>query len=232
MYSDATPRFARRPVIVLIMSFALIVSVAGAVYASHQFSDVSNTHPFHDEIGAIADAGITTGYDDGTYRPGTDVTRQAMAAFMERGFGRVAFSETSTSLSSDESTVLTTVSVDAGATGGGNGFVLVTGHLEGNTGNAAACPCQLNLTINDVGTGTTANERVFVQLPGQADESGFARVDATAQQVYLLPADSTGEYNLTAWLNDSDGSANVSAELTAVYVPFGPDGDNTLIYGD
>jgi len=32
----------------------------------------------------MADAGISTGYADGTFRPAAKVTRQAMAAFMYR----------------------------------------------------------------------------------------------------------------------------------------------------
>jgi uncharacterized protein YkwD len=48
------------------------------------FRDVPSTHAFADEIAWMADAGITTGYEDGTYRPGSPVTRQAMSAFMQR----------------------------------------------------------------------------------------------------------------------------------------------------
>jgi len=50
------------------------------------FSDVSATHPFHQQIWWMALEGITTGYDDGTYRPSTNVSRQAMSAFMRRLF--------------------------------------------------------------------------------------------------------------------------------------------------
>jgi hypothetical protein len=58
-------------------------------YASHSFSDVPNNHPFHDEIGNIHDACITTGFPDGTFRPGNNITRQAEAAFINRAAGRV-----------------------------------------------------------------------------------------------------------------------------------------------
>src|SRR5688500_11860470 len=72
------------------MAGILLLTAPAVVLASHQFSDVPTGHPFHDEISAIADAGITTGFDDGTYRPGATLTRQAMAAFLERGLGRAA----------------------------------------------------------------------------------------------------------------------------------------------
>ena len=51
------------------------------------FPDVPAGHPFQAEIGWLADQGISTGYADGTFRPGDVVTRQAMAAFLYRVAG-------------------------------------------------------------------------------------------------------------------------------------------------
>ncbi|MEO6350083.1 MAG: S-layer homology domain-containing protein [Candidatus Limnocylindrales bacterium] len=48
------------------------------------FSDVLTTHPFCAEIKWMKDSGISNGFPDGTYRPGIDVTRQAMSAFLYR----------------------------------------------------------------------------------------------------------------------------------------------------
>ena len=48
------------------------------------FSDVPNDHPFHDEIAWMVTEGITTGFDDNTFRPASPVTRQAAAAFLYR----------------------------------------------------------------------------------------------------------------------------------------------------
>jgi hypothetical protein len=48
------------------------------------FTDVSAGHPFKNAIWFMATSGITTGYADGTFRPGDPVTRQAMAAFIHR----------------------------------------------------------------------------------------------------------------------------------------------------
>ncbi|MDZ7732594.1 MAG: S-layer homology domain-containing protein [Acidimicrobiia bacterium] len=62
----------------------------GNTWAHHRrptdpgFSDVDPTHPFHREIAWFADTGITTGYPDGTFRPGAEVTRQAAATFLHR----------------------------------------------------------------------------------------------------------------------------------------------------
>jgi hypothetical protein len=46
------------------------------------FSDVPIGHPFATEIDWLASSGITSGYPDGTFRPNSAVTRQAMASFL------------------------------------------------------------------------------------------------------------------------------------------------------
>jgi hypothetical protein len=48
------------------------------------FVDVGVDHRFAREIGWLVAAGIAEGYDDGTFRPGAVVSRQAMAAFLLR----------------------------------------------------------------------------------------------------------------------------------------------------
>jgi hypothetical protein len=52
--------------------------------ATATFPDVPTTHPFFLEIEWMAAEGITGGFDDGDFRPGATVTRQAMAAFLHR----------------------------------------------------------------------------------------------------------------------------------------------------
>ena len=48
------------------------------------FPDVPGDHVHAPSISAVADAGITTGFPDGTYRPGDQVTRGQMASFLGR----------------------------------------------------------------------------------------------------------------------------------------------------
>jgi hypothetical protein len=48
------------------------------------FPDVPVEHPFCKEIRWMKDQGISTGFGDGTYKPGLPVTRQAMSAFIYR----------------------------------------------------------------------------------------------------------------------------------------------------
>jgi len=56
----------------------------GIAATTPTFTDVGPTNPFRSEITWLAGSGTAHGYDDGTYRPGTPIDRQAMAAFLYR----------------------------------------------------------------------------------------------------------------------------------------------------
>lgn len=75
----------RRPraLAALAMVVALVAFPLGAL-ASHQYGDVPDSNPFHGDIAAITDAGITSGCGGGNYCPDRNVTRAEMAAFMNR----------------------------------------------------------------------------------------------------------------------------------------------------
>ena len=66
-------------------------SIARAVPSTEDpvsFSDVPSYHSFHTEITWLAESGLTTGFDDGTYRPTAAVTRQALASFLHKYEGQ------------------------------------------------------------------------------------------------------------------------------------------------
>ncbi|EYR62706.1 hypothetical protein N866_05795, partial [Actinotalea ferrariae CF5-4] len=52
--------------------------------ASSTFRDMPAGAPFSQEVGWAAQTGITTGFTDGSFRPGDAISRQAMAAFLYR----------------------------------------------------------------------------------------------------------------------------------------------------
>jgi hypothetical protein len=142
-----------------------MVAIPGVALANHQFNDVDTSHPFHADISAIAGAGITAGFNDGGYHPSDPVTRQAMAAFMHRGFGRAGISV---------STVVSTATILPEAFALGTNFVPVRQlsievpgannvftpqqlvHVQGrvtfNTemGDAAGCPCEFEARVLEV----------------------------------------------------------------------------------
>ena len=67
----------------LALAVTLVAFPLGAL-ASHQFGDVPDSNPFHADIDALADSGVTTGCGGGNFCPSANVTREQMAAFMNR----------------------------------------------------------------------------------------------------------------------------------------------------
>lgn len=80
------PRPARAAL--LLAAGVLIGSIGGVTgaYASHRFTDVPTSSPFHADIEWLADQGISTGYNGSTtqFAPDRSITRQAMAAWLHR----------------------------------------------------------------------------------------------------------------------------------------------------
>jgi hypothetical protein len=73
--------------LVLTAAVAVLVAVPTAVWASHQFTDVPNSHTFHNAIDWMKTNNITVGCNppaNTQYCPDDNVTRGQMAAFMKR----------------------------------------------------------------------------------------------------------------------------------------------------
>ena len=76
----------RRPTrqVVIAATLGAVLALPVGALAGHQFTDVPNSNPYHADIDALADAGVTTGCGGGQFCPTAFVTRQEMAAFMNR----------------------------------------------------------------------------------------------------------------------------------------------------
>ncbi len=76
---------ARRSRMLAVLALAgALAAFPLAVGASHDFADVPNSNVFHADISALAASGVTTGCGGGNYCPSAFVTREQMAAFMNR----------------------------------------------------------------------------------------------------------------------------------------------------
>ena len=75
---------ARALVVVAALLLGAAVAFPLGVLASHQFSDVPTSSTYHADIDAIRDAGVTTGCAPNLYCPKDFVTREQMAAFLNR----------------------------------------------------------------------------------------------------------------------------------------------------
>lgn len=83
----------RRPALMLVVLAALVgtlIVVPGAVYASHQFTDVPDSNVFHEGIAWMKDNRVTVGCNPPAYTkycPNDSVTRGQVAVFFARYFG-------------------------------------------------------------------------------------------------------------------------------------------------
>ncbi|HUR20695.1 MAG TPA: S-layer homology domain-containing protein [Vicinamibacterales bacterium] len=231
----------------LILLFGLVLlGVPAAAWANHAFPDVPTGNPFHNDIDAIADAGITGGFGDGGYHPGEPVTRQAMAAFMHRGYGRVGQVGGGTPIGgsvtvaagasySPAAAVRQITITVPGATNAfaPNQFVLVYGRVEFNSAFDAyeGCPCEFTAWIRDTSTNAA---------PAFASETFYSHVSKLFQRgievvgVFDAPP-GAHTYILETYLNDRDTTTNqvsyamrVESKITAMTFPFGSTGGDTL----
>ena len=69
----------------------LPVQVTPSATTAPAFGDVGSSHPFFADIQWMNQQGISTGFEDGSYRPSLAVSRQAMSAFMFRLAGSPEF---------------------------------------------------------------------------------------------------------------------------------------------
>jgi hypothetical protein len=87
------PKPSRHHTLWVVIATAVVTSLltgATTAYAGHEFNDVSDSNPFHEEISWLSDTGISQGFADGGFHPKAAVTRQAMAAFLLRLFDHQA----------------------------------------------------------------------------------------------------------------------------------------------
>lgn len=79
--------FRSRRTLTLTLVIVVLLVVPIAVYASHSFNDVPDSHTFHGDIDWLAEAGVTRGCNPPTndeFCPDDEVTRGQMAAFLRR----------------------------------------------------------------------------------------------------------------------------------------------------
>ena len=207
-------------VAVILLSVGASVASAGI---AQTFTDVSPSNPFYDEIEAIAAAGITEGYPDGTFRPGANVTRQAMAAFMARGFARIASGQNlaGTPVTPGNTIEVTSLAIEPGATGSGSGFLWLVGTVSASTDDVTSCPCNLLAAISptDAPLGSS-----FIAVDTLADTGSATPSTTTLSVQWVVPVEAGGPlgFALEVELEPVESGTPeviVGGDLVALYVP-------------
>jgi hypothetical protein len=227
-----TPRPMRRMLTVLTV-IAAVGILPMVVLASDTFSDVPDSNTFHDSINHLYAARIATGCATSPtlqYCPGAAVTRGQMAAFLNRGLGRAANAQGTTTVTADATSDVATVTIEAGGTSGGTGFVVVTGSLSAYTLSGTTCPCEVSIRVRDTTSGTEPSLWQFFDVSNTATPTGYRNASGTISWAFTVPSGADRTFVARAGVNmtGATGSLTLQAHLTAVYVPFGSTGGSTL----
>jgi hypothetical protein len=193
-------------------------------WADHQFSDVPDSHSFHEQIGSVVDAGCATGFNDGTFRPGNSPTRGQFAYWMNNCGGRAQWDGSLSSFlndGDDDREFLAPTSVTAGAQGDGVGLVVVIG--TGTIDASADGNVEWSLHADD---GTSVDQLA------EKNDAIYASPGATinpASTVTLLSAveidaGETIDFFMNVHRADGIPLANIHADVVAMYFPFNGDG--------
>jgi hypothetical protein len=203
--------------------------------ASDLFTDVPDSNPFHNDIGAIARAGITQGKTCDvpgvapTYCPSENVTREAMAAFMHRGFGRVAAAGDSVeAFTSGADISLGSISLTPGlpatALAGAGAFIKVDATINVVANNTAGCPCVFWFQLVDNASSVYLGDWYI----GATVSSAIPEMSIPLTAAYRVTGTAARQINVVGHREVGTGSADVFWEATAAYFPFGSAGSDTL----
>jgi hypothetical protein len=214
--------------LVLLAAIVVLAPLASNAGVATPFSDVGVNHPFRAEIAEVADAGVAQGYDDGSYRPGDPVTRQAMAAFLSRAGSSIATSvgppqAGASPLDNNLTEPFRAIAVDVPGDADTTQQVHVQGTLSVVDDTPTGCdPCTLKLQLRD-GSGFNTVLRFFTVTPGDTGTDGPVRDTIQIDEVFEVPG-GFQVFTLSAGWHFSSG-ANVSLDvpfvgLTATVIPF------------
>jgi hypothetical protein len=205
----------RRVVLGLILGAALALPV-GAL-AGHRFTDVPTTHTFHGNIDNLADAGITAGCGPTSFCPEAPVSRGQMAAFLNRGLGRVASKVVSAQPSSGGEITVGTISITPGTAPGagttGKQFVAVRFDGFAAATSTVGCPCTMTLQL--------ANGQVVYQT-----FTSSLQYEAVSIAV-VIGVEGAAEVDIALKATLPGNGFQIGGTLTATTVPYGPDGTSS-----
>lgn len=230
--TTSTPARARRRGLPVALIAALVaIAVPALAFASHQFADVPTASTYHDDVEVLVGAAITTGCGGGNYCPGQSVTRGQMAAFLNRGLGIATSSYGQIPVEETGSSYVATISIPAGASSGGTGYVTVAADVTAFI-TGGVCPCGMIIGLDNLATFESSPVTSLV-IPG--DTVSGAQVNAgSVDWTFEVPTGVDAEFGVWAEVfpdgpmvlgEGTDGATGsvggVEAMLTAEYSPFG-----------
>jgi hypothetical protein len=217
------------------------------VLASHDFLDVPDSNTFHADISALAASGVTTGCGGGNYCPSAFVTREQMAAFMNRlgalGAGKVPVVNATTvdrynanalnrvawaADNSLEGGFANAATLSTPITTPGEGFLLIWGqsylYLNGSDDAQPYCWLEVNnLSI----PGAFAYQDLSYHGSTTDDDDNTCGVQGVF--VACSAATYTVDYEVTSLGTGTPDVDALDSSLMVEYVPFNGNGDTAAL---
>jgi hypothetical protein len=220
-------RQLRRLTAALSVVLAILVP-AGALAVVQLFADVPPSNPFFTNIQDLALSGVTSGCGGGNYCPTDPVTREQMAAFLNRGLGRVAYTDLSPlAIPTAETPTWKSFTITTGLPGstvsGAKQFIKADADITVSLTSATGCPCTFRGALFVTGVGymvgrytdvtlTTVGELKVLAMTGAV---GVTTIGSKTVEVRMFRISGSGA---------ADGYGNA----TAIVLPFGSTGSNVL----
>jgi hypothetical protein len=213
-------RRLRRGFVVAALAMAIVV-LPGVALASHVFTDVPNSHTFHDEIANLSDARITTGCTPTTYCPENTVTRGQMAGFLNRGLGRAGSSDFQGTVPIPTAATLTgTHTVKVGTVSGGTAQVKVDASISAFLESFTGCPCRAVYWI--VASTGASSTNYSTQFRGLI--SGFDWQSISISEVFTVPTGVNVTFSIRAQMGFGTGDVTAYGTITSISAPFAATG--------
>jgi hypothetical protein len=216
-----------------------LIGGLGATAGAAAFNDVPTESQFAESITNVQEAGIASGFPDGTFRPTSPINRQQAAAWINRAASRSAldFSDQAGEHApvnpNDPIRQVAEIEMTSPAVGDGGGWVSLDGTVAAATvaEDGTGCPCAFDLTVLNSQDEVVAVGVMTARGPESDDErTGLGPAEVVpVQGVVWLPAGETETYRLVVELKDSDvGNVLVAGILSGSYAPMA-EGDPALI---
>ena len=236
---------SRRRRFAVTAALTLVLLGVPSALAIHDFTDVPNASPFHSAISAVKAAGITAGKTcvppgtPPTYCPTEDITREAMAAFVQRGMGRIEQDTDTDSTNLPEvGTVVELLQGDMIVGGvSGTQYVLVHGWYSVDTTGTIGGSCEFRSQIHmDEGLPTSAvSDAQFTEV-----EANDGDIDTTIHITYAFIA-ASGVHNFAIKANifnptdcTTTSVAGYEVDESGIIIttyPFNQDANGTIFLG-
>ena len=236
--NSPTRRVGRRWLFALGALAGALVAAVPVAWASHQFTDVPDSNPFHTEISNLAGSGITAGKTCAppgtppTFCPDEPVVRQSMAAFLNRGLSRGTRTAGSAVPVGDNLTQVGSITLNVGGVPGGTQFVKIDASIGTWITSTTGCPCSSRFAIYLAdGTTSISGSHFIMNTDVNAAAGNFGDESGALTTVVAVPTGTTQTFRVMAERIESapaSGAVFGFSSMTASTLAFGSTGSSTL----